>query len=100
MLTADIPNLEVDVGQVNCRDILANGGDGIELRVKVRAEEGFDLFEQGCLSSVVESKKENGILLGSRQPKSNCDGVFASLVYLLCLSHADRATSPSGTCLL
>lgn len=78
MLAADIPNLEVNVGQVDGRDILADGRNGIEFRVKVRAEEGLDLLEQCCLSGVVESKKENGILFGLRQPKSNRDsfGVF------------------------
>ena len=62
MLAADVPYFEVNVGQVNGRDILADGRDGVELRVKVRAEEGLDLLEQCCLSGVVESKKEDGIL--------------------------------------
>lgn len=62
MLAANIPDLEVDVGQVDGRDILADGGNGIEFWMEVRAEEGLDLLEQCCLSGVVESEKEDGIL--------------------------------------
>ena len=78
MLATDVPYLEVNVRQVDGGDILADSRDGVELWVQVWAEEGLDLLEQCCLSGVVESKKENGILFGSRQPKSNRDsfGVF------------------------
>lgn len=62
MLAADVPDLEVNVGQVDGRDILADSGDGVEFWVKVRAEESLDLLKQCCLSGIVESKKEDGIL--------------------------------------
>lgn len=100
MLAADIPNLEVDVGQVDGRDILANGGNGIELWVKVRAEEGLDLLEQCCLSGVVESKKENGILWLVASAKVKSRLFVCALSYPLCLSHADRVISPDDTFLL
>ena len=70
MLAADVPYFEVDVGQVDSRDILTDGGDRVELWVEMRTEQGFDLFKQGRLSGIVEAKEENRVFLVSRQPKS------------------------------
>jgi hypothetical protein len=100
VLATDVPDLEVNVGQVDGSDILADGGDGIEFWVKVRTEKSLDLLEQCCLSSVVESKKEDGILWLVASAKVKSRRFVCILSYLLCLSRADRATSPDGTWLL
>jgi len=76
---------------------LADSGNGVKFWVKVRAEEGLDLLEQCCLSGVVESKKENGILWLVASAKVKSRLFVRALSYLLCLSRADRATSPDDT---
>ncbi len=63
VLAPHVPDLEVHIWQRDCRDILTDCGDGFELWVRVRGEvEGFDLFVEGRLASVVEAEEDYGVL--------------------------------------
>lgn len=67
VLAADVPKLEVAVCALAGRDVLADGWDGLEVRVRVRGVEGFDLLEEGGLAGVVEAKEEDGIFYLRRE---------------------------------
>lgn len=63
MLPAYIPDLEIEVLRCGERDgsyVLANCGDGFEVRVVV-GEGGFYLFEEGGFAGVVEAEEEDGV---------------------------------------
>lgn len=61
-LPADVPDLEVQVGQGDGRDVLADGRDGLEFRGGVvGVEEGLDLFVEGGLAGVVEAEEDDGV---------------------------------------
>lgn len=57
MLAADVPDLEVDGGiggrEGDGGDVLADGGDGFEVRVERRVG-AFYLLEEGGFAGVVE----------------------------------------------
>lgn len=62
VLAADVPDLQVHVGQGDGGDILTDGGDGgFAGRRGVRVE-GFDGGEEGGFAGVVEAEEEDGIL--------------------------------------
>ena len=65
VLAADVPDLQVD-GRVgrregDGRDILADGGDGLEVWVGGRVG-AFYLFEERSFSCIVEAEEEDGVL--------------------------------------
>lgn len=64
MLAPYVPDLEVEVGQVDGRDVLAYRRHGAEVRVPVLAVEGFYLFEEGCLACVVEAEEQDRVFWG------------------------------------
>ncbi len=77
-MAADIPDLEVHVGEGNGCDVLADrgnsvprcgGGGGFALRPGKRIdggiEEGFYLREEGGFAGVVKAKEEDGVFWGA-----------------------------------
>jgi hypothetical protein len=61
-LAANIPDLDVHIGQREGRDILADGRDRLELGVWVFGqEERLRLFMEGRLAGVVEAEKDDRI---------------------------------------
>ncbi len=62
MLAADVPQLEVHVGQGDGRDVLTDGRDGFEGGGGVVGEEeGFDLGEERRFAGVVEAEDDDGV---------------------------------------
>jgi len=59
VLAAHIPDLQVQIGQVDGGDVLADGGHGFEVGVGVGAVEGLDLFEQRGFAGVVEAEEQD-----------------------------------------
>jgi len=65
VLSADVPQFEVEVWQGDGRDVLADGRDGFDGGGRVRWEvEGFDLREERCFAGVVEAEEEDGVFWG------------------------------------
>ena len=61
-LAADVPELQVHVGQGDGGDILADCRDRSQLGLGlVGVEERFDLFVEGGLAGVVEAEEDDGI---------------------------------------
>lgn len=66
VLAAHVPDLEVHVGQGQGRDILADGGHGLELgRGRVGQVHGLDLFVKGGLAGIVEAEEDDGVFCGN-----------------------------------
>ena len=62
VLSADIPELEIHVREIDGSDVLADGGDGFRGGEGVRGEvEGFDAGEEGGFAGVVEAEEEDGV---------------------------------------
>lgn len=62
MLAANVPELDVHVWQRYGRDVLADGGDRLELRLgRIGEVHGFDLFVEGCLAGIVEAEEDDGV---------------------------------------
>lgn len=64
MLAADVPYLQVYGriwwGELDGRDVLADGGDGLEVGVRGRVG-GFNLLEEGGFARVVEAEEEDRV---------------------------------------
>lgn len=64
-LAADVPELHVHVGQGNGRDVLADGGHGLEVGGRrgggVGRKERLDLLVKGCLSGIVEAEEDDRV---------------------------------------
>lgn len=64
MLAAYVPDFQIEglrCGQFNGSDVLADRGDGFEVRVEGRRELRAELFEESGFAGVVEAQEENGV---------------------------------------
>lgn len=64
VLASYVPDLEIHIGEGDGRDVLTDGGDGVEFGGcggGVGAEEGFDLFVEGGFAGIVEAEEEDGV---------------------------------------
>lgn len=92
MLSADIPDLQVDWGiwrrKGDGGDILADGGHRLQIGVRGRVGALY-LFEERGFPGVVEAEEEDGVLC---RRKSASLPLVRIALYLLCLSRGDRWT--------
>lgn len=62
VLAAHVPQLDVHVWQGYGRDVLADSGDRLELRLgRIGEVHGFDLFVEGRLAGIVEAEEDDGV---------------------------------------